>query len=73
MTKIRRGSIAFLLSMITPGLGHIYNGQLFTGILLIITYDSRHYGFVGVPKVAGKALYVYYSSSDTGRIGHAIQ
>jgi signal peptidase I len=44
-------------------------GSLFViGDNLDNSYDSRHFGFVGLDKVRGKALLIYWSSS-TSRIG----
>jgi signal peptidase I len=36
------------------------------------SYDSRYFGPLDVGRVAGKALYIYYSSRDARRIGRAI-
>jgi signal peptidase I len=33
-TKRRNPTVAFVLSLILPGLGHVYNGRLLQGILL---------------------------------------
>ena len=43
MLKVKRASIAFLLSTLVPGLGQIYNGQLLTGILLAAAFGSFTY------------------------------
>lgn len=40
MIKKRRKYLAFLLTLITPGLGHIYNGQLLSGIIIPVIYIS---------------------------------
>jgi signal peptidase I len=37
------------------------------------SYDSRYFGPLDVNRVIGKALFIYYSSRDKGRIGRAIQ
>jgi signal peptidase I len=44
-------------------------GSLFVvGDNLDNSYDSRHFGFVSLDKVKGKALLIYWSS-NTSRIG----
>jgi len=56
--KIRRGSIAFVLSIVVPGLGQIYNGQPLTGILLAVALISFTFfaGLLGLLHAFGTAV-----------------
>jgi signal peptidase I len=38
MRKVRRGAAAFLLSLCVPGLGQVFNGQFFVGIVIFLVY-----------------------------------
>jgi signal peptidase I len=46
MSKLKRGSIAFLLSYLVPGLGHIYNGQILVGVSIGLGFLAS--GFLAV-------------------------
>ena len=51
LKTLRRAGIASALSVVTPGLGQLYNGQLFKGSVIFITYA----GFVVLASVLGLA------------------
>jgi signal peptidase I len=57
-SRIKRGSVAFVLSMIVPGLGQIYNGQTLTGILLAVALISFMFfaGLLGLLHTFGTAV-----------------
>jgi signal peptidase I len=58
VSKIKRGSIAFVLSIVVPGLGQIYNGQTLAGILLAVAFVSFMFfaGLIGLLHAFGTAV-----------------
>lgn len=50
MAKIKRGSIAFILSIVVPGLGHAYDSRLLAGVLIAVIFPSLVYlaGLLGL-------------------------
>lgn len=50
-TKIKRSSVAFILSLLAPGLGHVYDGKTLIGISLwgfgvLLTFAASVFGFL---------------------------
>jgi signal peptidase I len=58
VSKVKRGSIAFLLSIAVPGLGQVYNGQPLTGILLAAAFVSLIFfaSLLGLLRAFGSAV-----------------
>jgi signal peptidase I len=57
-SEIKRGSIAFLLSIAVPGLGQVYNGQSLAGLLLAVAFASFIFfaGLLGLLHAFGTAV-----------------
>jgi hypothetical protein len=54
--KKRIPVIAAVLSLVAPGLGQLYNGQIFNRDN---STDSRHWGSIPLRNIKGKPLYIY--------------
>jgi signal peptidase I len=73
MSKLKRGSIAFLLSLVVPGLGQIYAGQLLAGPLLGVGFLA--FGFFAISeglRFAYRTGLIFLIASSTFQLAIAI-